>query len=387
MDYFNKSLTEHEKTKGKFATSAKMDVANREELCVAYTPGVAEPCRAIFAYPKDSFKYTSRGNIVAVISNGTAVLGLGNIGAEAAMPVMEGKALLFHKFAGIDAIPLCINAHSVDEIVKIVTALAPSFGGINLEDIASPDCFEVEKILEETLEIPVFHDDQHGTAIVVAAALINALRVVDKNISEIKIVLSGPGAAGVAIINMLRFLGVENILACDEGGILCPSRELIPHKAELARITNPTDIQGDLKDALRGADVFIGVSAPGILSGEIVATMNGRAIVFSMANPVPEISYDEAKEAGAMVVGTGRSDRPNQINNLLAFPGIFRGALDAGATHITPKMKAAAVYAIADIAKDNLSCDYVIPDVFDENVVRAVAGAVAKAAVEEGVVR
>ncbi len=387
MDYYKQSLALHKEAGGKFKTTAKVQVENREQLCLAYTPGVAEPCRAIAEDGKNSFVYTSRGNMVAVISDGTAVLGLGNIGPEAAMPVMEGKALLFHKFADIDSVPLCINAKSADEIIAFCEMIAPSFAGINLEDIASPVCFEVEKELERRLDIPVFHDDQHGTAIVVMAALVSAFRLTGRDFASTKIVLSGPGAAGNAIIEMLYILGANNILACDEGGILSPSRELVPHKAAIAGRTNSADKNGTLAEAMVGADVFIGVSAPGIVTGEMVRGMARDAIVFAMANPVPEITYHEAKNAGAAVAGTGRSDTPNQINNLLAFPGIFRGALDCGATHITESMKSAAVYAIADIVGEALSPEYIIPDVFDKRVVEAVAKAVAKAATRDGVIR
>lgn len=376
MDYFKESLKRHSETKGKITVNSKMQLKNRDDLSIAYTPGVAQPCREIHKDESKVYDYTSKGNMVAVISDGTAVLGLGNIGPKAAIPVMEGKAVLFKEFADIDAVPICLDTTDIEEIIKTVKYLAPSFGGINLEDICSPKCFEIERRLEEVLEIPVFHDDQHGTAIVVASALINALKVVDKHMDSIKVVLNGPGAAGTAIIKMLLAMGVKNIIACDEYGILYHGRypEMDVHKKELAEIINKEGRQGTLVDAVKGADVFIGVSVGGALTAEMIQTMNKDAIVFAMANPIPEIAYEDAIKAGVKVMGTGRSDYPNQINNVLAFPGIFKGALQARARDITYDMKIAAAYAIAElVTEEELSPDYIIPSALDRRVADHVA--------------
>lgn len=363
-----------------------MPLNNRDDLSIAYTPGVAEPCRAIYQDEDKVYDYTSKGNMVAVISDGTAVLGLGNIGPKAAIPVMEGKAVLFKAFADIDAVPICLDTTDIEEIIRTVKYLAPSFGGINLEDICSPKCFDIERRLEEELGIPVFHDDQHGTAIVVSAALINALKVVGKQMDSIKVVLNGPGAAGTAIIKMLLAMGVKNIIACDEHGILYKDRmpEMDRHKKELAEVTNKENIQGTLVEAVKGADVFVGVSVGGVLTPEMVQTMNQDAIVFAMANPIPEIAYETAIKAGVKVMGTGRSDYPNQINNVLAFPGIFKGALQARSRNITYNMKIAAAYAIAElVTEEELKADYIIPSALDRRVAEYVARKVAEAAVSK----
>ena len=390
MDYNKAALELHAQKKGKVAVQSKVAVATRDDLSTAYTPGVAAPCVEIHKDPKQVYTYTAKGNLVAVVSDGSAVLGLGNIGPQAAMPVMEGKAILFKQFGDVDAFPICLDTQDTEEIIRTVKNLAPTFGGVNLEDIASPRCFEVERRLEEELDIPVFHDDQHGTAIVVSAALINALKVVGKKMEDIHVVLNGPGSAGTAIIKMLLHLGVKDIIACDEYGILYKSREkgIVDHKKELCEVTNLSDRRGGLGEALKGADVFIGVSVGGCLKPEMVAEMAKDPIVFAMANPTPEIMYDEAKAAGVRVMGTGRSDMPNQINNVLAFPGIFRGALDAGARDINYDMKMAAAYAIAGLIPDGeLAEKNIIPSLFDERVAPAVAAAVAKAAVDSGAVR
>jgi malate dehydrogenase (oxaloacetate-decarboxylating) len=368
---------------------AALEVKTRDDLSTAYTPGVAEPCRKIRENPDDVYKYTFKGNMVAVVSNGTAVLGLGDIGPEAGLPVMEGKAVLFKEFGGVDAFPICIDAHDAASVIAACKAIAPTFGGINLEDIKSPECFEIEETLERELDIPVFHDDQHGTAIVVTAALINALRVVGKKMEDVHIVLNGPGAAGTAIIKMLMTAGAKDIIAVDQFGTLykgCNSAEA--HKNWLGEVTNPRQIKGGLKEALEGADVFIGVSKPGILTTELCRTMNKDAIVFAMANPTPEIMPDEAKAGGVRVMATGRSDFPNQVNNVLCFPGLFKGALSVRARDINDKMKLAAAYAIADlITDDDRSEENIIPGAFDPRVAEAVANAVAKAARESGVAR
>lgn len=388
MDIKRKALSFHEEKRGKIEVVSKVEVKNNEDLSIAYTPGVAEPCRKIDDDVKDVYKYTAKGNLVAVVSDGTAVLGLGDIGPEASMPVMEGKAILFKEFANVDAFPICLKTKDVDEIVKTVKYLEPTFGGINLEDISSPRCFEIEERLKKELNIPVFHDDQHGTAIVTSAGLINALKITGKKIEDVTIVVNGPGAAGTAIVKMLMNLGAKDIIICDKKGILYQGDESLEgHKKELASMTNRDNKQGTLKDAMKGADVFIGVSAPNIVSKEMIEDMNKDAIVFAMSNPTPEIMPDLAKEGGAKVVGTGRSDFPNQINNVIAFPGIFRGALDVRAKVINEEMKVAAAYAIAEIiGDDELSEDYVIPEPFDERIVERVAKAVAKAAIDTGVV-
>ena len=389
MDYYKKALELHEKYKGKIDIKCDMPLNNREDLAVAYTPGVAQPCLEIAEDPENAYKYTSKGHLVAIVTDGSAVLGLGNIGGMAGMPVMEGKAALFKRFGGVDGFPICLSTQNTEEIIAAVRAIAPTFGGINLEDISAPRCFEIEERLERELDIPVFHDDQHGTAIVVTAALINALKIVGKEMKDIKVALSGPGAAGTAIIKMLQHCGVKNIVACDSRGIIFRGREgLDAHKTLLAQTTNPENTSGSLADAVRGADVFVGVSAPGILTAEMVKTMAEKPVIFAMANPVPEIGYEEALAAGAAVVGTGRSDFPNQINNVLAFPGIFRGALDCGAREINYDMKTAAAAAIAELVlPEQLSPEYIIPDPFDPRVAENVARRVAEAAVATGAVR
>ena len=389
MDYNKLALDMHREHKGKVSINSKVEVKTKDDLSTAYTPGVAEPCRKIYEDPSAVYDYTFKGEMVAVVSNGTAVLGLGNIGAEASLPVMEGKAILFKEFGNVDAFPICINANTVEEVVTTCKAIAPTFGGINLEDIKSPECFEIEEILERELDIPVFHDDQHGTAVVVTAGLINALRLVKKELKKVKIVLNGPGAAGTAIIKMLLSLGAKNIVAVDEHGILfdgCERKE--SHKIWLSQNTNPEKIKGGLTEAVKEADVFVGVSRPGVLTGEDCKLMAKDAIVFAMANPVPEIMPDEAKANGIRVIGTGRSDFPNQVNNVLCFPGLFKGALSVGAKNIITEMKIAAAYAIADLIKEEeLNEDYVIPGAFDERVANVVADAVANAAKKHNVCR
>ena len=389
MDFYEEALKRHETHHGKVEVVSKLPIETQDDLSVAYTPGVAEPCRKIAENPDDAYRYTCKANTIAVVSNGTAVLGLGNIGATASLPVMEGKSVLFKRFGGVDAFPVCIDAKTPEEVIQAVRFIAPTFGGINLEDIKSPDCFKIEQTLEKELDIPVFHDDQHGTAIVVTAAFLNALKVVGKEIGDVKVVLNGPGAAGTAIIKMLLHAGVKNIIACDRHGAIYKNREWNKdHKIELAEITNPEQLKGELADVLPGADVFIGVSTAGALSAEMIKTMASDPIVFAMANPVPEIGYDDAKAAGVAVMGTGRSDKPNQINNLLCFPGIFKGALSVRARDINYEMKLAAAYAIADLVTDDKrSPEYIIPSALDPQVAEAVAAAVAKAAKETGVAR
>ncbi len=389
MNYYEESLKLHEKHQGKIEIVSKVKVENRTDLSLAYTPGVAEPCKKIHENEENVYKYTSKGNIVAVVTDGTAVLGLGDIGPKAGLPVMEGKSILFKEFANVDAFPICIDSKNVDEIVKTVKLISPGLGGINLEDIGAPRCFEVEERLKKELDIPVFHDDQHGTAIVVLAGIINALKVVNKKIENVKVVINGAGAAGTAISKLLLASGVKNLIACDKVGILYRGMEKIDDaKTELAQITNPENIKGSLSDALKGADIFIGVSAPGIVTKEMVSSMNSDSILFAMANPVPEIMPEEAKEAGARVIGTGRSDYPNQVNNVLAFPGIFRGALDVRAKEINEEMKLAAAYAIADYVKaEELNENNVIPSALDKNVASKVAEAIANAARKTGVAR
>ncbi len=389
MNYGQKALILHEKLKGKIEVCSKAPVNNREDLSIAYTPGVAEPCLRIYENPEDSYKYTARGNMVAVVSDGTAVLGLGDIGPLAAMPVMEGKAVLFKCFGNVDAFPICLDTKDVDEIVKTVIFMAPSFGGINLEDISAPRCYEIENRLKAALDIPIFHDDQHGTAIVTTAALINALKITGKRFDNIKVVINGIGSAGSAIARLLYQLGVRSMALCGRYGIMLPGDPKNDFmKEELAKLTNPEGIEGDLAFAMKDADVFIGVSAPNIITPEMIASMNKDSIVLAMANPIPEIDPDLAKEAGARIVGTGRSDYANQVNNVLAFPGIFRGALDVRATDINEAMKIAAAEAIAAIISDDeLTEDYIIPLAFDERVSPAVAKAVADAARKSGVAR
>ena len=390
MDYYKKALEMHQEHKGKIEVVSKVPVKTREDLSIAYTPGVAEPCREIAKNPAAAYTYTAKGNLVAVVSNGTAVLGLGNIGAAASQPVMEGKAILFKEFGGVDAFPICLDTQDPEKVIEAVRLMAPVFGGINLEDISSPNCFYIEETLEKELDIPVFHDDQHGTAIVVTAALLGALRVVKKDIGSIKVVVNGPGAAGTAIIKMMLAAGVKNVIACDENGILYKDRGvgIQDHKKMLCEITNKENLRGNLSDAIKGADVFIGVSVAGALKPEMAKTMAKEAIVFAMANPTPEILPDEAKAAGVRVIGTGRSDFANQINNVLAFPGVFKGALSVRARDINTAMKVAAAHAIADLVSDEeRSEDYIIPGAFDPRVAQAVADAVAKAARETGVAR
>lgn len=387
MDYNKLALEMHEKNKGKIQVVSKVAVKTRDDLSTAYTPGVAEPCRKIRDNKEEVYRYTAKGNLVAVVSDGTAVLGLGDIGPEAAMPVMEGKSILFKEFAGIDAFPICLDTKDTEEIIETVKRLAPTFGGINLEDISAPRCFEIERRLKEELDIPVFHDDQHGTAIVVCAGLVGALRLVGKEMGRIKAVINGAGSAGISICRLMQEIGVGDVILVDKMGILAPGEEWMnPAQAQMAQCTNKEGLHGTLADAMKGRDVFIGVSAPGVVTAEMVGTMAEDAIVFAMANPTPEIMPDEAKRGGARVVATGRSDFPNQINNVLVFPGIFRGALDARARDITEEMKIAAVYAIAGIIpEEELSEEYIIPGAFDERVAKAVADAVAKKAVEIGV--
>lgn len=387
MDYTELSLKAHEENQGKIEVISKLKVETKDDLSIAYTPGVAEPCKKIHENKEDAYRYTAKGNLIAVVTDGTAVLGLGDIGPEAAMPVMEGKSILFKEFGNVDAVPICLDTKDTDEIVDTVVRIAPTFGGINLEDISAPRCFEIEQKLKEKLDIPIFHDDQHGTAVVVSAGLINALKIVDKKMEDIKVVVNGSGAAGVAIVKMLLALGVDDIIMCDSRGIIykdSPTNNWI--KEEMAEVTNKEDIRGDLKDAMVDADVFIGVSIANIVDEEMVKSMKEDPIIFAMANPVPEIFPEDAKRAGAKVVGTGRSDFPNQINNVLAFPGIFRGALDARASDINDEMNVAAAYAIAGMVKESdLTADFVIPDALDKAAADAVAEAVKKAAIESGV--
>ncbi len=389
MDYKELSLKMHEENKGKVEVVSKISVKNRDDLSTAYTPGVAEPCKKIHENVEEVYRYTAKGNLVAVVSDGTAVLGLGDIGPEAAMPVMEGKAILFKEFAGIDAFPICLDTKNVDEIVNTVKYLAPTFGGINLEDISAPRCFEIERRLKEELNIPVFHDDQHGTAIAVSAGLRNALKLVGKNLQDAKIVINGAGSAGISICKLLILQGAKNIVMCDRQGALVEGADWMNEaQAEIAKQTNREMQSGILEEIMKEKDVFIGVSAPNIVTADMVKTMNKDAIIFAMANPVPEIMPEEAKKGGARVIATGRSDFPNQINNVLVFPGIFRGALDVRATDITEEMKVATAIAIANIIEDEeLNEEYIIPGAFDDRVAAAVAEEVAKVARETGVAR
>lgn len=389
MDNKEFALQEHEKWAGKIEVISRAKLDTPEDLAVCYTPGVAEPCIKISEDVDLSYKYTRRHNMVAVVTDGSAVLGLGDIGPEAGMPVMEGKCCLFKAFGDVDTFPLCVRTKDVDEIVKTVSLLAGSFGGVNLEDISAPRCFEIERKLKECCDIPIFHDDQHGTAVVTMAAMLNALKVVGKKIDEIKVVTSGAGAAGIAIIKLLISMGLKNVIMCDRKGAIYKGREgLNKEKEEMAEISNRNMEKGSLADVIKGADVFIGVSAPGTVTQEMVRTMAPNPILFPMANPTPEIMPEEAKAAGAAVIGTGRSDFPNQINNVLAFPGIFRGALDVRASDINDEMKVAAAYAIANIITDEeRNAEYIIPNPFDKRVAKAVAEAVAKAARDTGVAR
>jgi NADP-dependent malic enzyme len=389
MDIREKALSEHEKWKGKIEVISRAVVNNKEDLAVCYTPGVAAPCLEISKDTGLSYKYTRRANLVAVVTDGSAVLGLGDIGPEAGMPVMEGKCALFKVFADVDAFPLCIRSNDIDDIVNTVTLLAGSFGGVNLEDISAPRCFEIEAKLKERCDIPVFHDDQHGTAIVTAAAMLNALKVTKRKLEDIKVVTLGAGAAGIAIVKLLISMGLKDVVMCDRKGAIYKGREgLNDEKKKIAEISNKENKKGSLSDVLKGSDVFIGVSAPNMLTQDMIRSMAKDPILFTMANPTPEIMPDEAKAAGAAVIGTGRSDFPNQINNVLAFPGIFRGALDVRASDINDEMKLAAAYAIAELVDEkDLSAEHIIPDAFDKRVAESVAEAVAKAAVESGVAR
>ncbi len=389
MSIAERSLKLHQEAAGKITVNSKVRVESRDDLSLAYTPGVAEPCKAIHEDKEQVYAYTAKGNLVAVVSDGSAVLGLGDIGPEAAMPVMEGKAILFKSFSNVDAFPICLATKDVDEIVTTVKHLAPTFGGINLEDIAAPRCFEIEERLKRELDIPVFHDDQHGTAIVVLSGLVNALKLVRKEFKDIKAVINGAGSAGIAIAKLLLKAGAKELLLVNREGIIFEGAPYNnPYQEEMAKITNQNRIEGTLEQAMKHADIFIGVSAPNVVTTEMVASMNHDAIVFAMANPVPEIMPELAKEGGAKVIGTGRSDFPNQINNVLAFPGVFRGALDVRATDINEEMKIAAAYAIAEIIQEGeLAPDYVIPDPFDKRVAENVAKAVAEAARKTGVAR
>ncbi|MCI7740264.1 MAG: NADP-dependent malic enzyme [Lachnospiraceae bacterium] len=380
MTINEKALQLHEQWNGKLETTSKAPISSREDLALAYTPGVAEPCKKIAENPDDVYKYTIKSNTIAVVSDGSAVLGLGNIGAKAAMPVMEGKAVLFKEFGGVNAFPICLDTQDTDEIVKAVKQIAPAFGGINLEDISAPRCFEIEERLKKELDIPVFHDDQHGTAIVVLSGVINALKITGKKKEDCKIVVNGSGAAGIAISKLLLSYGFKHLTLCDSSGIVSSkSKRLNDIKREMLKVTNLEDKSGTLADAVVGTDIFVGVSAPGVLTQDMVRTMNKDAIIFAMANPVPEILPDEAKAAGARIVGTGRSDFPNQINNVVAFPGIFKGALEGRAPQITEEMKLAAAETLAALVSDEeLNEDFIMPEAFDPRVAEAVAEAVKK---------
>ena len=386
---YEKSLELHEEKHGKVEVISKVVVENKEQLAQAYSPGVAEPCRRIAADANDVYKYTAKGNLVAVVSDGTAVLGLGDIGPLAAMPVMEGKAILFKEFANVDAFPICLDTKDTEEIIETVKRIAPTFGGINLEDISAPRCFEIERRLKEELDIPVFHDDQHGTAIVVCAGLINALKVVGKKWEDVNIVINGAGSAGISICKLILQFGAGNVVLVDRQGALCPGEEWMnPAQKAMAEITNKEKQRGPLAEIIKGKDIFIGVSAPNLVTAEMVTTMAEKPIIFAMANPTPEIMPDVAKAGGAAVVATGRSDFPNQVNNVLVFPGIFRGALDVRATNITEEMKLAASRAIASlITEEELSADYIIPSPFDKRVCKVVAEEVGKVAREQGIAR
>jgi len=388
MDLRTRALNLHRESKGKLELVAKVPMESMEDLSLAYSPGVAEPCIEIKNDPSTVYEYTAKGNLVGVVTDGTAVLGLGDIGPEAALPVMEGKAILLKRFANVDAFPICLDTKNVDEIVQIVKALSPTFGAINLEDISAPRCFEIEDRLRAELNIPVFHDDQHGTAIVVAAGLQNSVKLVNKQIPALKVVINGAGAAGMAILRILQQLGYREIIMCDSTGIIYEGREegMNSVKAMIASSTNPHNLKGSLQDAMEGADVFIGVSVANLLTKDMIDSMNSHPIIFALANPNPEVAYDLAKEWGVKVIATGRSDYPNQVNNVLAFPGIFRGALDVRATDINEEMKLAAVHAIASLIEEHeIREDYIIPDAFNEQVVDTVAKAVSEAAIHSGV--
>jgi len=389
MDYNQLALKLHEENQGKIEVISKVSIKTREDLSTAYTPGVAEPCRKIRDNREEVYRYTAKGNLVAVVTDGTAVLGLGDIGPEAALPVMEGKAILFKEFAGVDAFPICLDTKDTEEIIRTVKYIAPGLGGINLEDISAPRCFEIERRLKEELDIPVFHDDQHGTAIVVAAGLTNALKLVGKSMEEAQIVISGAGSAGISICRLLLQMGAGNVILVDKQGALAPGEDWMnPVQADMAAMTNKQQEHGTLAQVLAGKDVFIGVSAPGIVTSAMVASMAAHAIVFAMANPTPEIMPEEAKKGGARVIATGRSDYPNQINNVLVFPGIFRGALDVRSKYITEEMKIAAARAIASIVTaEELNEEYIIPGAFDERVAKTVAAQVARVAIEQGIAR
>lgn len=389
MSIYEESLQFHKELKGKFEVISRAKVESEKDLSLAYTPGVAEPCREIAKDANNAYIYTRKCNTVAVISDGTAVLGLGDIGPLASLPVMEGKSILFKEFANVDAFPIVLNTKDTDEIVETVSRISGSLGGINLEDISAPRCFEIERRLKEKLDIPVFHDDQHGTAIVVLAGIMNALKIIKKEPSDLKVVMSGAGAAGVAIAKLLLSFGVKNIVMFNKEGIIDRNKEYSdPSLVEISKITNPNNESGALVDSIKGADVFVGVSAPNLLSSEMVSTMNKDAIIFAMANPVPEIFPEDAKKGGARIIGTGRSDFPNQVNNVLAFPGIFRGALDVRASEINEEMKLAAAHAIADqVSDEELNEDYIIPKALNKNVAKAVAEAVKQAAINSGVAR
>lgn len=390
MDLMKKSIEMHEMNKGKLTIQSKVPIESTFDLSLAYSPGVAAPCIEIEKNPSKVYDYTIKGNSVAIVTDGSAVLGLGDIGPEAALPVMEGKALLLKRFSDVDAFPICLDTKNVDEIVRTVKAISPTFGAINLEDISSPRCFEIEDRLRAECNIPVFHDDQHGTAIVVAAGLTNALKIVNKKKQDIKIVINGAGAAGIAILKLLLQVGYKNVIMCDSSGIIYSGRPygMNPIKEQIAHHTNAENLQGNLDDALKNADVFIGVSVANLLTQDHIQSMNADPIVFALANPNPEITFENAKEWGVKIIGTGRSDYPNQVNNMLAFPGIFRGALDVRATDINDEMKLAAVNAIATIVSDvELSVDFIIPKSLDERVAKAVAQAVSRAAIESGVAK
>ena len=389
MDYAKESLKKHAEWKGKVEVVSKVKVETRDDLSLAYTPGVAAPCLAIQADPEKSYELTGRQNMCLVVTDGTAVLGLGDIGPEAGMPVMEGKCVLFKEFGGVDAFPLCVRTKDVDEIVDIVYKISGSFGGVNLEDISAPRCFEIEKKLKEKCDIPIFHDDQHGTAVVCSAALINAMKLTGRQLGDCKAVINGAGSAGVAIAKLLMSLGLKDVILCDRTGAIYEGREKMnPFKDEIAKVTNRGMTKGTLADAIKGTDIFIGVSAPGVLTQDMIRTMNPDPIVLPMANPTPEIMPDEAKAAGAAIVGTGRSDFPNQINNVLCFPALFRGALDVRASDITENMKIAAAYAIASLVSDEeLSPEFIMPHAFDPRLRETVSKAVAEAAIKDGVAR